>query len=72
MLTNLTCLLIPVPLQACSLGYSKELSARVVLLAVYIELQTGKLVSYSLYEDNYIIILRKRNLVYEITRVYDW
>jgi len=27
--------------QACSLGYSKELSARVVLLAVYIELQSG-------------------------------
>lgn len=27
--------------QACSLGFSKELSARVVLLAVYIELQSG-------------------------------
>lgn len=27
--------------QACSLGYSKDLSARVVLLAVYIELQSG-------------------------------
>lgn len=27
--------------QACSLGYSKDFSARVVLLAVYIELQSG-------------------------------
>lgn len=45
------------PLQACAQGYSKEMSSRMVLLAVYIELQSGEhfsqkaQMSSSLFED---------------------